>query len=163
MKTYVLDCTQHLPQPPDVVFPFFADAGNLDRITPPWLHFRILTPRPIAVQVGTVIDYRLRYRGVPVIWQTMIEDWSPGVRFVDRALRSPYAHWHHTHTFEPRGGGTLMRDVVRYALPLGPLGRAVHRLWVRRDVEAIFDYRRAAVESRLAEWLGACVTVGPAS
>jgi hypothetical protein len=149
LTTYVLQREQFIPLPVERVFPFFADAGNLDRITPPWLRFQIVTPQPIAMRAGTIIDYRLRYRGLPVRWQTEIEVWSPNTHFVDRALRSPYALWHHTHRFEPAPGGTRMFDIVRYALPLGPLGRLAHRLFVRRDVEQIFDHRLRTIAALL--------------
>jgi ligand-binding SRPBCC domain-containing protein len=141
---------QRLPGAPDEVFPFFADAGNLEAITPPWLSFRIVTPRPIPMGAGTLIEYRLRLRGLPISWLTRIETWEPGVRFVDAQLRGPYALWHHTHEFAPApGGGTLMRDTVRYALPLGPAGALAHRLFVRRDLERIFDFRQEAVAHRI--------------
>lgn len=152
MRIHILQREQVLPLPPEEVFPFFAAAENLDRITPPWLRFRIITPTPIAMGSGTEIDYRLRYRGVPVRWRTRIEEWSPNELFVDRALRSPYALWLHAHEFEPlHGARTRMRDVVQYAMPLGALGAVAHQLFVRRDVERIFDYRRLAIESLLSD------------
>ena len=142
---------QRLPGAPGDVFPFFADAGNLEAITPPWLGFAIVTPRPIEMRPGALIEYRLRLHRLPVRWLTTIADWEPGVRFVDMQLRGPYALWHHTHEFEPlAGGGTLMRDTVRYALPLGPLGALAHAAFVGRDLERIFDFRRAAVARALA-------------
>jgi len=95
---------------------------------------------------GALIEYRLRLHRLPVSWLTRIEEWEPGVRFVDAQLTGPYKLWHHTHEFEPAaGGGTLMRDVVRYALPLGPLGTLAHAVLVRRDVERIFDFRAEAI------------------
>ena len=128
------------------MFPFFADARNLEALTPPLLRFEVVTPDPIEMQVGTLIQYRLRLRGLPVRWLTSIQAWEPPHRFVDVQVRGPYALWHHTHTFEDLGDGTtLMRDLVRYALPFGPLGVAAHSLFVRRDVEAIFDFRREAI------------------
>jgi ligand-binding SRPBCC domain-containing protein len=136
---------QRLPGAPEDVFPFFADAGNLEAITPPWLAFRITTPRPIEMRLGTLIEYRLRLHGLPIRWLTQIADWEPGVRFVDTQIRGPYALWHHTHEFEADGGHTLMRDTVRYALPLGPLGRIAREAFVKRDLERIFDYRAAAL------------------
>jgi ligand-binding SRPBCC domain-containing protein len=146
---HTLQRAQRLPAAPGDVFPFFADAGNLEAITPPWLGFRIVTPRPIEMRVGTIIEYRMRLHGLPISWLTQIADWQPGVRFVDMQLRGPYALWHHTHDFEPlAGGATLMRDTVRYALPLGPLGGAALPL-VRRDLGRIFDFRAAEVARRL--------------
>lgn len=141
---------QRLPGSPDAVFPFFADAGNLEAITPPWLGFSIVTSRPIGMRVGAVIEYRLRLHGLPIRWLTRIEDWEPGVRFVDAQLRGPYALWHHTHDFEPApDGGTIMRDTVRYAIRFGPLGNLARTLFVRRDLDRIFDFRAAEVARRL--------------
>ncbi len=142
---------QRLPGTPDEVFPFFADAGNLEAITPPWLGFRIVTPRPIEMRAGAIIEYRLKLHGLGLGWLTRIEEWEPGVRFVDQQLSGPYALWHHTHEFEPAGdGATLMRDTVRYALPYWPLGEVAHALLVRRDLERIFAFRREEVARRLA-------------
>ena len=139
---HVLRREQRLPRPPQEVFPFFADAGNLEAITPAWLRFRIVTPRPIEMRAGALIEYRLRLHGLPVSWLTTIEAWEPGERFVDMQLTGPYRLWHHTHEFEPDGaGGTIMRDTVRYALPFGPLGAIAHRAFVARDLAAIFDHR----------------------
>ena len=147
---HVLRTEQVLPGTPDEVFPFFADAGNLEAITPAWLGFRIVTPRPIEMRVGTLIEYRLRLHGLPISWLTRIEEWEPGVRFVDAQLTGPYKLWHHTHEFAPDGaGGTVMRDTVRYALPWWPLGEVAHALLVRRDLAAIFDHRERAVAARL--------------
>ena len=145
---YVLQREQFLPVSAEEAFDFFADAFNLELITPPWLNFRVDTPRPIEMRAGSMIEYRLRLHGVPVRWLTRIESWEPGARFADVQLRGPYRHWHHTHTFEARDGGTLMRDVVRYSLPLGPLGRLARALIVRRDLDRIFDFRRDAVAAR---------------
>jgi ligand-binding SRPBCC domain-containing protein len=146
VRYHVLRREQVLPAPPAEVFPFFADAHNLEAITPPWLGFRVLTPQPVEMRQGALIEYRLRLRGIPLTWLTRIAEWVPGVRFVDEQLSGPYRLWHHTHEFEPDGaGGTLMRDTVRYALPYWPLGEVAHALVVRRDLEAIFDHRREAV------------------
>lgn len=139
--TYRLVREQHLPAAPDEVFPFFADAHNLERITPPWLGFRIVTPAPISMHEGARIDYRLRLAGVPLGWRTVIREWKPGERFVDEQERGPYALWRHEHVFTPAGDGTLMLDRVDYRLPLGPLGRAAHAVAVRSVLAAIFDYR----------------------
>jgi len=149
MKVHTLTREQLLDRPPAEVFPFFADVHNLEAITPPLLGFRVIDPGPIEMGVGTLIQYRLRVRGLTADWLTRIEDWRPGVSFVDSQLVGPYRLWHHTHTFEERSGGTLMRDVVRYALPLWPFGELAGPL-VRRDLAAIFDFRRAAVAHALA-------------
>ena len=142
---------QTLPGAPEDVFPFFADAGNLEAITPPELRFDIVTPRPITMGEGTLIEYRLKLRGLPISWLTRIEVWEPGVRFVDQQLQGPYKLWHHTHEFEATGDGeTIMRDTVRYAIGFGPFGELAHRLLVRRDLEGIFDYRTAKVPELMA-------------
>ncbi len=151
MRIHTLEREQRLPGRPEEVFDFFADARNLEAITPPLLRFRVLTPDPIEMRVGTHIQYRLRVRGVPVGWHTLIQAWDPPHRFVDAQIRGPYALWHHTHTFVPVGDGeTLMTDTVRYAVGFGPFGDLAVRLTVRRDVEAIFDFRREAILPLLA-------------
>jgi ligand-binding SRPBCC domain-containing protein len=136
---------QVLPGPPEAVFPFFAEARNLESITPPFLGFRVL--RADEMRVGALIEYRLTLHGVPIKWLTRIDEWVPGERFVDSQLHGPYALWHHTHEFSAHGEDTLMRDTVRYALPFGPLGEVAHRLFVRRDLERIFDYRTTSLPS----------------
>lgn len=136
-----------LPLPPEKLFPFFADAGNLNAITPPWLHFQIVTPRPIVMREGTLIDYRLRVHRVPLRWRTRINVWQPPHRFVDEQIRGPYRLWIHEHTFEPRAGGTLARDHVRYAVPFDLL---LHTWFVRPDIENIFRFRAEALQRRFA-------------
>lgn len=143
--TQVIEREQLVERELPEVFEFFSRARNLEALTPPWLSFSVLTPEPIEMQPGTLIDYRLRLHGVPLRWRTLIEAWEPGRRFVDRQLRGPYQLWHHTHTFEPVSGGTLVGDRVRYAIPLGPAGRLADRLFVARDLERVFEFRRQAV------------------
>lgn len=145
MAAHLLQRTQLVPRPRREVFAFFADAHNLERITPPSLHFRILTPDPIALGAGARIDYRLSLFGVPFGWTTLIEAYEPGERFVDTQVAGPYRRWRHTHLFEDAPGGTLMRDRVEYELPLGPLGDLAHGLLVRRQLDAIFDHRREVI------------------
>lgn len=142
---HVLAREQRVDRPLDEVFAFYADALNLERITPPWLGFRVVTPGPIEMGPGTLIEYRLRLHRLPVRWLTRIEVWEPGRRFVDAQQKGPYRVWHHTHEFEADGDGTVVRDVVRYALPLGPLGELARRAFVERDLERIFAYRQGAV------------------
>ena len=134
-----------LPGVPAKIFEFYADPANLERITPGWLGFGIVTPQPIEMGPATLLEYRLRLHAVPVRWLTRIETWEPGERFVDVQVKGPYRPWRHTHTFEPRDGATRVRDEVRYALPLGPFGELAHRLFARRDLERIFDFRHASV------------------
>lgn len=150
MRIHELRREQHLPGPPQDVFAFFGDARNLEAITPPLLRFEIVTTGPIDLGVGRMIQYRLRVHGLPVNWLTAIQEWDPPHRFVDQQVKGPYALWHHTHTFAPaEGAGTLMTDVVRYAIGFGPLGELAHRLVVRRDLAAIFAYRAARVPELL--------------
>ena len=138
-----METRQWLPRPLADVFTFFADAGNLEAITPPWLRFRILTPRPIAMRAGARIRYRIRLRGLPIGWETEITAWDPPRRFVDEQLRGPYRVWIHEHEFAERDGGTEVRDRVRYAVPGGFI---VDRVVVRRDVRRIFEHRARRLE-----------------
>jgi ligand-binding SRPBCC domain-containing protein len=141
---FTLATEQWLPRPLAEVFAFFADAGTLDALTPSWVRFEILTPRPIAMKIGTLIDYRLRLRGPPIRRQSEISNWSPPHRFVDEQRRGPYRLWHHTHAFAERDNGTVVRDLVRYAVPGGTLANS---MFVRRDLQKIFAYR----QQKLAE------------
>ena len=147
MRVFTLQNEVWLPRPIGEVFEFFADAHNLETITPPLLRFEVLTPAPILMETGTLIDYKLRLRGIPMKWQSEITAWEPPHRFVDEQRRGPYSMWVHEHTFEEKDGGTLARDHVSYAVPGGTL---VNRLFVARDVRKIFDYRT----ERLLEALG---------
>lgn len=149
MTIHVLERAQRIEAPLERTFDFFSDAANLEAITPPWLAFHVVTPGPVVMSVGTLIEYRLRLHRVPVRWRTRIVVWQPPERFVDVQLRGPYGLWHHTHSFEAQGSATIMRDRVRYSLPLGPVGELAHRAFVRRDLERIFDFRRAEVARRL--------------
>jgi len=128
------------------VFDFFADAGNLERITPPELNFHIITPQPIDIKKGALIDYQLKLYGIPIRWKTEITQWNPPHDFVDTALKSPYKQWIHLHTFEEgTHGETIMNDIVRYRLPLEPLGDIAH-FYVKKELEYIFDYRYKIIE-----------------
>ena len=149
MSTYRLIRNQTIDRPLDEVFAFFADARNLETLTPPLLRFEILTPGDIEMRVGTIIQYALRVHGMPIYWTTAITVWNPPFEFVDVQLRGPYVLWHHRHTFEAVGDSTRMIDEVNYRLPLGWIGRAMHGLMVRRDLKAIFDYREQTVKRLL--------------
>lgn len=138
-----------VPRPIEEVFAFFSDARNLERLTPPWVGFRILTPTPIEMRVGALIDYRIRVRGVPLSWRSEITVWEPPVRFVDLQLRGPYVWWHHEHSFEVVAGGTRVIDSVEYKAPLAWLS---HPLLVSRDVQRIFAYRTALLPSLIGTW-----------
>ncbi len=139
MKEFSFRAEIWLPLPRAEVFSFFSEARNLEALTPPWLKFEVLTPAPIAMRPGTLIDYRIRVHGFPISWRTEITEWDPARRFVDVQLRGPYTLWHHEHTFEDREGGTFCVDQVRYR-PRG--GALVNWLFVRRDVQRIFEYRQ---------------------
>ena len=142
MKVFTLANELWLPLPPREVFPFFADAANLERLTPPSLRFQVLTPPPIEMAVGTLIDYRIRLRGLPMRWQSEITVWEPPYRFVDEQRRGPYRQWIHEHTFTAQNGGTLAKDVVQYAVVGGAIAQ---RLLVASELRRIFDYRNAAL------------------
>jgi ligand-binding SRPBCC domain-containing protein len=147
---FELDREQWVARPRDRLFPFFAKPENLALITPPELEFRLLTPSPVEMSQGRLIDYSVRLMGFPVRWRTLVSSYQPPDRFVDEQLLGPYSFWHHEHRFVSRYGGTLMVDRVRYVLPLaagGPLGDALHRLYVRPNLDRIFDFRREVFAS----------------
>ena len=144
--TNVLERTLYLPCPREQVFRFFAQAENLSLVTPPELKFEILSPLPITMRVGTLIDYRIRLHGIPMRWRTRIERWDPPQLFIDSQLKGPYRLWIHHHEFREMGEGTEITDRVWYRLPsLGPMNRLVHAM-VRRQLDDIFDYRAEAVQ-----------------
>ena len=138
MREFSFQSQIWLPKRREEIFPFFADAANLEKLTPPLLRFEILTPQPIRMEAGTLIDYRLRVHGVPLKWRTRISVWEPPFRFVDEQLSGPYRQWIHEHRFEEENGGTLCVDTVRYAVWGGAL---VNALVVERDVAKIFAHR----------------------
>ena len=149
MSEHILKRSLTLSLPRERVFEFFADAGNLERITPPELNFQIITPQPINIKKGALIDYKLKLRGLPLTWKTEISEWNPPVSFVDRALKSPYKQWIHRHIFtELEENKTLIEDEVRYRLPFEPFGDLMHFL-VRRELEYIFDFRQKTVAAIL--------------
>ena len=151
MRVWELRTGIRLPRPRSEVFAFFADAGNLQELTPPWLRFRILTPQPVAMGQGARIDYRIRLRGLPIGWKTEITAWEPPHRFVDEQLRGPYRLWVHEHSFEEIEGGTIAEDHVRYAVPGGAL---VNCLLVARDLRALFLYRHRRLREIFGRWPG---------
>ena len=138
-----LEAVQFFAERRDRVFAFFADAFQLEMLTPPWLHFAVLTPRPIHIRQGTTIDYKMRLHGVPVRWQSRIDVWEPPLRFVDEQTRGPYRRWRHEHVFEEVEGGTICRDIVDYAVPGGWL---IDRVFVRNNLLKIFEFRQRRLE-----------------
>lgn len=147
MREYVLESVQELRAPLARIFAFFSDAGNLETITPPWLNFRMLTPRPIEMRAGALIDYRVKVRGISIRWRSLISVWEPPFRFVDEQVRGPYRQWIHEHRFEPVRDGVRCTDHVRYIVPGGPLAPLIHRQMVRPDLDRIFSYRRDVLPS----------------
>ncbi len=145
MSLHHLDREQFVARPLDEVFGFFAEAANLELITPPWLGFTLDGSESIVMGPGALIEYRLRLHRLPLRWVSRIALWEPGRAFVDVQVRGPYRVWRHRHEFERWGEGTVVRDHVDYALPLGPFGELAHAAFVERDLARIFDYRRAAV------------------
>ena len=142
---HVLERTQTIPAAPDAVFAFFSDPGNLARITPPWLRFRLVGEVPTPIAAGARFEYRIRWLVFRLRWVTRITVWDPPHGFEDVEERGPYRLWRHRHSFEPGPGGVVMRDRVEYALPFGALGRLAHFLVVRRQLDAIFAFRRRAI------------------
>jgi ligand-binding SRPBCC domain-containing protein len=149
-RIHILEREQRIGLPIEEAFEFFGEARNLEAITPPWLGFQLTKP-PAQMGAGALISYRLKLHGMPVRWQTKITVWDAPRRFVDVQISGPYTLWEHTHSFEPDGpDAVIIRDRVRYSLPLGPLGELAHRLFVRRDVDRIFEFRRQAVVQHMA-------------
>ncbi len=142
---YTLKRTQTVQCPIEEVFAYFQRPENLEEITPPDLGFVILTPSPIRMGEGVLIDYTIRSFGVNLRWTTLITEYNPPHRFVDVQIRGPYSYWYHTHVFEPVESGTRVLDEVRYMLPFGPLGRMIHSFVVHRKLDRIFDYRRETI------------------
>ena len=145
---FLLTAELTIDRPIEEVFSFFSSAENLEKITPPWLHFNIVTPTPIEMEAGALIDYRLKLHGIPIKWRTEIESWQPPCRFVDQQLRGPYKRWFHEHTFESLGANrTLAKDQVHYIPRFGAL---VHKYFVKPDLLKIFSYRQEQLEKYFA-------------
>jgi ligand-binding SRPBCC domain-containing protein len=134
-----------VPRPREEVFAFFEKPENLAMITPPSIAFRIITPTPVIMQVGALIDYTVRIMGMRRHWRTYIAEYQPPGKFVDVQLKGPYTFWHHTHRFIEHNGSTTLVDEVKYIVPLGILGRIVHSLLIRRQLESIFSYRAVVI------------------
>jgi hypothetical protein len=128
-------------RPIEEVFEFFSKAENLNLLTPPELQFKILTPLPIKMKAGTLIDYKIKLNGIPFLWKTEISTWKVNECFVDQQLKGPYRVWHHTHSFKSIDGGTEMTDEVKYLSPGWFLEPIIQVLFIKKKVESIFDYR----------------------
>jgi len=148
VKIHTLRRVQVIPRPLEEVFDFFRTPENLRLLTPAWLDFRILTPGPITMKEGTLIDYTIGLAGFRLHWRASISTYDPPHEFVDQQLNGPYLFWHHRHMFRAEDGGTEMTDTVTYALPFGVLGSLVHALVVRRQLREIFDYRELVIAKR---------------
>jgi len=155
MTIHILRREQFIAAPVSDVFGFFSRPENLSKLTPPELGFVILTPPPVEMKAGALIDYTIRVFGMRVRWTTLITAYDPGRSFVDEQLKGPYSFWHHSHRFEEAPGGTLVTDEVRYALPFGPLGRLGHALVVKRQLASIFAYRAKVIGAIFGEAQGA--------
>lgn len=146
MKLYTLDSIQFINKPIEDVFEFFSNPDNLSVITPPKLGFKILTPTPIKMSVGRLIDYKIYLMGIPIHWRTLITDFDPPHTFIDQQIKGPYNIWHHTHTFQKVDGGVEIKDRVVYSIPFSILGRILNFLWIRKDLENIFNYRKKVID-----------------
>jgi len=142
MKTFIFETDTWIPATIDEVFNFFSDARNLDTLTPPLLKFKILTPDPIVMQVGTLIDYKLKIRGIPVTWQSEITVWENPHKFIDEQRKGPYRSWVHEHQFVEDSEGTYVKDIVKYSVWGGSL---INKLLISRDLNKIFNYRKEAL------------------
>lgn len=145
MKTFTLRKEILVQRPLGDVYEFFSRPENLTLITPPWLGLRILTPSPVPMKEGTLIDYTIRLMGLPVHWQSRIREYRPPRRFVDEQVKGPYGFWRHTHSFAGTERGTRITDEVQYGMPFGLLGRVVQKVAVHRQLEAIFSYRAKVI------------------
>ncbi len=152
MKTYTLKYEQYIDLPINDVFNFFSKPENLSLITPARLKFDILTPVPLKMKEGQLVDYSLKIMYlIKLHWRTLITHYEKPYKFVDQQIKGPYTMWHHTHTFEEKDGGTLIRDDLKYAIPLGILGRFVHALYIKHDIQSIFKYRQKILDDIFTE------------
>ena len=146
MKLYTLKSVQLIQKPIEEVFTFFSKPENLSVITPPKLGFKILTPRPIEMDAGRLIDYKIYLLGIPIHWRTLITDFNPPHMFVDQQIKGPYTMWHHTHTFHKVKDGVEIRDQVVYSIPFSFIGQILNYLWIRKDLENIFKHRKKVID-----------------
>ena len=145
MQDLIYECEQWVPKTIEEIFPFFAEAKNLEKITPPHLRFHIVGMNTETINKGTLIDYKLQLYGVPFKWKTKISEFEPNKMFIDEQLKGPYSKWVHLHTFEQINGGTLLKDLVHYRIPMGALGKILLGRFIRKDIEKIFNYRKSVI------------------
>ena len=146
MKVFEIESIQFIKKPLNEVFDFFSKPENLEKITPDSLSFNIITPSPIIMEKGRIIDYTIKILKFPVHWRTLITSYDPPNFFVDEQIKGPYKFWHHTHIFESKNGGVEITDKVKYIIPFGVFGKLLHKLWIRRDLEKIFYYRKNVIQ-----------------
>ncbi len=152
MKTYNLEFEQFIDLPIEDVFDFFSKPENLSLITPPRLRFDILTPTPLEMKEGQLIDYSLKILYlIKLHWRTLITDYQKPYKFIDQQIKGPYTLWHHTHTFEEQDGGTLIKDNLKYVIPFGWMGRAIHFIYIKHDINGIFQYRHKILNDIFSE------------
>tara|TARA_Y100001970_G_C13808702_1_gene638856 strand:- start:81 stop:539 length:459 start_codon:yes stop_codon:yes gene_type:complete len=145
MKLYSLHFKQTINRPIEEVFDFFSKPENLSRITPKKLNFKILTPTPIKMMKGQIIDYTIRLIGFQIHWRTLITDYNPPYSFIDQQIKGPYTIWHHKHTFKKIANGVEIYDNITYSIPFGIIGRILHYVWIQKDLENIFRYRKKVI------------------
>ena len=152
MKTYNLEFEQFIDLPIEDVFDFFSKPENLSLITPPRLRFDILTPTPLEMKEGQLIDYSLKILYlIKLHWRTLITDYQKPYKFIDQQIKGPYTLWHHTHTFEEKDGGTLIKDNLKYVIPFGWIGRVIHFIYIKHDISGIFQYRHKILNDIFSE------------
>ena len=152
MKTYSLEFEQFIDLPIEDVFDFFSKPENLSLITPPRLRFDILTPTPLEMKEGQLIDYSLKILYlIKLHWRTLITDYQKPYKFIDQQIKGPYTLWHHTHIFEEKDGGTLIKDNLKYVIPFGWIGRAIHFIYIKHDINGIFQYRHKILNDIFSE------------
>ena len=145
MENFTIYRSQFIDKPRDVVFSFFSKPENLEYITPPYLHFKIMNTLPVSMKEGQIINYKLRIRGISIKWSSLIKSYSPPFNFIDEQIKGPYSVWHHTHEFIEEKNGTRIIDNIIYKIPLGFIGKLINHFWVAKDLEKIFNYRQDKV------------------
>ena len=149
MKYHEFKEKQFIDLPIEEVFNYFSNPSNLQKITPKYLNFKIKNNPPFIMKKGQLFEYRLRVRGIPITWISLISSYDPPYSFIDEQIKGPYSSWHHTHLFKEENGGTVIIDEVKYTLPLGLIGKIVNLIWVKKDLDKIFQYRQKIIEKTL--------------